>query len=181
MCFDNVTSISRVVRLFCYRVIIICSCCYAEHSHQRNVNNYHLHVLLMFEALQSLYINRLGLIDSTLQSHIYTDLLCSIHHHLKYCCVTESATNQSETNKAIRTLTIQGLDYLDTRTEFWQQQKPMYSRKRDRKMRENVRGQTTGVDRTKDPIPWVLKNLEEIDEGQYFVSVRDFSDQIGQV
>lgn len=78
--------------------------------------------------------------------------------------VSESASNQSDTNKAIRTLTIQGLDYLDTRTEFWQQQKPMYSRRRDRKMRENAR-QGTGIDKTKDPIQWVLKNLEDIDEG----------------
>lgn len=33
-------------------------------------------------------------------------------------------------------------------------------------MRENVRGQTSGIDRAKDPIPWVLKNMDEIDEGQ---------------
>jgi hypothetical protein len=44
-------------------------------------------------------------------------------------------------------------------------------------MRENARGQTTGIDRTKDPVPWVLKNLEEIDEGQCFlcISGSDFS------
>lgn len=77
----------------------------------------------------------------------------------------ESATNQSVTNKAIRTLAIQGLEYLDTRTEFWQQQQPMYSRRRDRKMRENANRQAAEADKCKDPTQWVLKNLEEIDEG----------------
>jgi tetratricopeptide (TPR) repeat protein len=80
---------------------------------------------------------------------------------------TESATNQSDTNKAIRTLAIQGLDYLDTRTEFWQQQKPLYSRRRDRKMRENARLQAAAeADKAKDPTQWILKKLEEIDEAQ---------------
>jgi hypothetical protein len=39
-------------------------------------------------------------------------------------------------------------------------------------MRENARGQNSGIDKSKDPIPWVLKNLEEIDEGMFFLSVR---------
>jgi len=77
----------------------------------------------------------------------------------------EAATNQSVTNKAIRTLAIQGLEYLDTRTEFWQQQKPMYSRRRDKKMRENANRQVSDADKCKDPTQWVLKNLEEIDDG----------------
>ena len=79
----------------------------------------------------------------------------------------EAANNQSVTNKAIRTLAIQGLEYLDTRTEFWQQQKPMYSRRRDKKMRENANRQATDADKCKDPTQWVLKNLEEIDDGMF--------------
>jgi len=78
---------------------------------------------------------------------------------------TESASNQSVTNKAIRTLAIQGLEYLDTRTEFWQQQQPMYSRRRDRRMRENANRQVADADKCKDPTQWVLNNLEEIDDG----------------
>ena len=80
--------------------------------------------------------------------------------------VAEAANNQSVTNKAIRTLAIQGLEYLDTRTEFWQQQKPMYSRRRDKKMRENANRQVAAdADKCKDPTQWVLKNLEDIDDG----------------
>jgi len=87
----------------------------------------------------------------------------------------ESASNQSLTNKAIRTLAIQGLEYLDTRTEFWQQQKPMYSRRRDRKMRENAKRQVFDADKCKDPTQWVLKNLEEIDDG---MSVRTWRETV---
>lgn len=83
----------------------------------------------------------------------------------KYLFCEESASNQSVTNKAIRTLAIQGLEYLDTRTEFWQQQKPLYSRRRDKKMRENANRQASDADKCKDPTQWVLKNLEEIDDG----------------
>jgi len=83
----------------------------------------------------------------------------------------ESASNQSVTNKAIRTLAIQGLEYLDTRTEFWQQQKPMYSRRRDRKMRENANRQGSDADKCKDPTQWVLKNLEEIDDGMFILFI----------
>ena len=77
--------------------------------------------------------------------------------------IAENASNNSETNMSIRDLAIQGLEYLDTRTDFWQQQKPMYSRKRDGDMRQNSRSRAgTGK---QDPTAYILKALEEIDEG----------------
>ena len=42
------------------------------------------------------------------------------------------ADAKSQQEKSIRDLATEGLDYLDTRTDFWRQQKPMYARKRDR-------------------------------------------------
>ena len=65
----------------------------------------------------------------------------------------------------------EALGYLDARTEFWRQQKPMYARKREREMkkyrptptRQKSKGAPpgTGVDHTK----YVLKALEDIDSG----------------
>ena len=63
---------------------------------------------------------------------------------------------------AIRDIAIRCLEYLDTRTDFWQQQKPMYSRKRDKKMREGARSSASN----KDPTNYVLNALEKIDEGK---------------
>ena len=41
----------------------------------------------------------------------------------------------------------------------------MYSRRRDKRMRENAKRQVADADKCKDPTQWVLKNLEEIDDG----------------
>ena len=56
------------------------------------------------------------------------------------------------------------LTYLDARTEFWRQQKPMYARKREKELKKYrpspTRSKATGgVDHTK----FVLKTLDEID------------------
>ena len=77
----------------------------------------------------------------------------------------ENSGRESETNNAIQDLCLEGLQYLDTRTEFWQQQKPMYSRKRDKQTREGTKSRGGKSGRQKDPTSYVLKNLEEIDEG----------------
>lgn len=71
----------------------------------------------------------------------------------------------------LRDLVIDGLEYLDRRTEFWRQQQPIYSRKRDKYLR-NIkppitvplgpsirRGGTEG-----DQSEYVRQNLEEIEE-----------------
>ena len=39
-------------------------------------------------------------------------------------------------NPAIYSLVQSGLSYLDSRVEFWQQQQPMYARKRERELRK---------------------------------------------
>lgn len=68
---------------------------------------------------------------------------------------------------SIYDLVTSGINYLDTRTEFWRQQKPMYARKRDRTLMQqkwsNRKTDPHASDRTK----FILKNLEEIDQGQW--------------
>ncbi|XP_045065599.1 outer dynein arm-docking complex subunit 4 isoform X2 [Coregonus clupeaformis] len=54
--------------------------------------------------------------------------------------------------------------YLDTRTEFWRQQKPIYARERDRKLMQQ-RWNKTRQNPPSDPTRFVLKSLEEIDAG----------------
>ncbi len=55
-----------------------------------------------------------------------------------------------------------GLAYLDTRTEFWRQQKPLYARK---KMKQKS-GSGQKRDRTKNDLAEnIIKKLEDIDAG----------------
>ena len=79
----------------------------------------------------------------------------------------ENSGAKSETNNQVKGLAQDCLDYLDTRTQFWQQQKPMYARKHEQKMKENSR-KRTGKQAQRDPGDWILKNLEEIDSGKWF-------------
>ena len=95
--------------------------------------------------------------------YIYSQV--DITNYLNRWSMPESASHQSETNEAIRSLAIQGLDYLDTRTDFWQQQQPLYSRKRDSKMRENTRD-SENAQKSTDPTKRALNDLEKIDEGE---------------
>lgn len=77
-------------------------------------------------------------------------------------------------DKSIHALVEEGLSYLDSRTEFWRQQKPMYARKREKELKKwkpsptrpqnpshSTRPGRIGseVDYTK----YVLKSMEEID------------------
>ncbi|XP_072502569.1 outer dynein arm-docking complex subunit 4 isoform X2 [Notamacropus eugenii] len=62
----------------------------------------------------------------------------------------------------VEDLIMSGINYLDTRTDFWRQQKPIYARERDRKLMQEkwVR------DRKRSPSEtarYILKSLEEID------------------
>ncbi|XP_034150814.1 tetratricopeptide repeat protein 25 isoform X2 [Esox lucius] len=54
------------------------------------------------------------------------------------------------------------ITYLDTRTEFWRQQKPIYARERDRKLTQQ-KWNKSRQNPPFDPTRFVLKNLEEID------------------
>nr|CAB3267330.1 tetratricopeptide repeat protein 25 [Phallusia mammillata] len=63
---------------------------------------------------------------------------------------------------SIYDLVTSGINYLDTRTEFWRQQKPMYARKRDRMMMQQ-KWSNRKSDSISDPTTFILKNLEDID------------------
>ncbi|XP_030076979.1 outer dynein arm-docking complex subunit 4 [Microcaecilia unicolor] len=70
--------------------------------------------------------------------------------------------SNSKTGLKLRDLIIGGITYLDTRTEFWRQQKPIYARERDRRF---VQQKWSRNKKTKpsDPTRYILKSLEEID------------------
>ncbi|XP_072549801.1 outer dynein arm-docking complex subunit 4 isoform X2 [Salminus brasiliensis] len=54
------------------------------------------------------------------------------------------------------------ISYLDTRTEFWHQQKPIYARQRDQKLLQQQWNRARNYP-SSDPTVYILKNLEEID------------------
>ncbi|CAK8674799.1 outer dynein arm-docking complex subunit 4-like isoform X2 [Clavelina lepadiformis] len=64
---------------------------------------------------------------------------------------------------SIYDLVTSGINYLDTRTEFWRQQKPMYARKRDRMLMQQ-KWSNRKTERISDPTKFILKNLDEIDQ-----------------
>ncbi|XP_073539650.1 outer dynein arm-docking complex subunit 4 isoform X2 [Phyllobates terribilis] len=60
----------------------------------------------------------------------------------------------------LQDLILNAITYLDTRTEFWRQQKPIYARERDRRIMQ----QKWNRDRSKpDRNQYILKSMEEID------------------
>ena len=67
----------------------------------------------------------------------------------------------STAGRSIYELVWDGLSYLDTRTEFWRQQKPLYARKRDRVLRTRAAGDARGD----SPQHHIIKELETIDHG----------------
>ncbi|XP_046573347.1 LOW QUALITY PROTEIN: outer dynein arm-docking complex subunit 4-like [Haliotis rubra] len=73
---------------------------------------------------------------------------------------TDASTN---TGKTISDLVEEGLSYLDTRTDFWRQQKPMYTRLYER--REQRRRRDSGS-KGQSPQEYVMSELEKIDEAQ---------------
>lgn len=52
-----------------------------------------------------------------------------------------------------------GLSYLESRTEFWRQQKPLYARKKEKPKPKKVQQKSKPADTTK----FILRSLEEID------------------
>ncbi|KAL8175956.1 UNVERIFIED_CONTAM: Tetratricopeptide repeat protein 25 [Gekko kuhli] len=73
--------------------------------------------------------------------------------------LTKSTTKQGVT---VGDMIQEGLSYLDTRTDFWQQQKPIYARIRDRKL---VLKRWTREQKRKpsEVARYILKSMEEID------------------
>ncbi|KAK7507840.1 hypothetical protein BaRGS_00000805 [Batillaria attramentaria] len=76
-------------------------------------------------------------------------------------------TNSTDTDKYIKDRSVDGLEYLNMRADFWRQQKPMYARERDRRRQQQQRS-GSGRSRTgeQDPMQYILQRLEEIDEAQ---------------
>ncbi|XP_030397425.1 tetratricopeptide repeat protein 25 isoform X2 [Gopherus evgoodei] len=78
---------------------------------------------------------------------------------LKDADLIKSSTKYGMT---VEDLILGGINYLDTRTEFWQQQKPIYARVRDRKLMQ----QRWLPERKRKPSEvarYILKSMEEID------------------
>ncbi|XP_025086327.1 tetratricopeptide repeat protein 25-like isoform X4 [Pomacea canaliculata] len=69
-------------------------------------------------------------------------------------------SNNTDTDEYIKGRAVDGLEYLNTRADFWRQQKPMYARKRDRQRKQMKNGKEN------DPMEYILEQLEEIDEAQ---------------
>lgn len=70
--------------------------------------------------------------------------------------------------KTIFTLVEEGLMYLDTRTDFWRQQKPMYARRHEKIMQKHRFDSNTGK---LAPNDYIIKELERIDQGEMFVVI----------
>jgi hypothetical protein len=71
----------------------------------------------------------------------------------------------NQANKFIKDQTIDGLEYLNRRADFWRQQKPMYARERDRR-RQRQQWSAHSRSNDQDPMQYILQRLEEIDEGR---------------
>lgn len=98
-----------------------------------------------------------------------------------YDSMTASST---DTDKYIKDRTVDGLEYLNMRADFWRQQKPMYARERDRKrQRQQQSGRSHGGE--EDPMQYILRRLEEIDEahanGKYEQSLQKSQKTLNKV
>lgn len=62
----------------------------------------------------------------------------------------------------VEDLIITGINYLDTRSNFWRQQKPIYARERDRKLMQE-RWLRDRKRRPSQTARYILKSLEDID------------------
>ncbi|XP_036406300.1 tetratricopeptide repeat protein 25 [Megalops cyprinoides] len=69
---------------------------------------------------------------------------------------------EMRSGEKVQDLILSCISYLDTRTEFWRQQKPVYARERDRRLMQQ-KWNKTQQSPPSDPTAYVLKSLEEID------------------
>ena len=68
---------------------------------------------------------------------------------------------KNNTKSPIYELVQSGLNFLETRTEFWRQQRPIYARKKEtRKLKSTAKKKTKS-----DFGKYVLHQLEDIDQG----------------
>ncbi|XP_055874374.1 outer dynein arm-docking complex subunit 4-like isoform X1 [Biomphalaria glabrata] len=73
------------------------------------------------------------------------------------------SNNGNKTDDFIKGRACDGLEYLNSRSDFWRQQKPMYARMRDQK---KAGGKGSAGNQGGDGMKYVLAKLEEIDEAQ---------------
>lgn len=81
------------------------------------------------------------------------------------CSNTDLIKGKIRTGERVQDLIVGCISYLDTRTAFWQQQKPIYARQRDRKLMQQQWNRVLHKPPT-DPTRHVLDSLEEIDTGE---------------
>lgn len=74
--------------------------------------------------------------------------------------ISDAKEKKTKTSQEIHNLALNGLLYLDTRTDFWRQQKPMYARKRDRELQQAKMAKKGNT----DPVKFTLRKLREIDD-----------------
>jgi ATP-dependent protease HslVU (ClpYQ) ATPase subunit len=67
---------------------------------------------------------------------------------------------QGNNDSTIHGLISGGIKYLDSRTEFWRQQKPLYARKKEKPVLHRNKPKA----KTEDPADFVVRSLEEIDQ-----------------
>ncbi|XP_014665347.1 PREDICTED: tetratricopeptide repeat protein 25-like isoform X2 [Priapulus caudatus] len=88
----------------------------------------------------------------------------------------ELTKTKTETSVKICELINEGLHYLDTRTEFWRQQRPIYARKRDSANARRGRLRVKPVAAYSRAVRAIMKVLEEIDyeqaKGKYQTSLK---------
>lgn len=93
-------------------------------------------------------------------SHDTTRLLVSNSIAFVIHKVIFNLDTSSKNGQQIYDLACDGLHYLDTRTDFWRQQKPMYSRKREKQDR------LKGKQKKGNHEHYVLQQLERVDNGK---------------
>ena len=81
------------------------------------------------------------------------------------CSRTDLIKGKIGTGERVQDLIVGCLSYLDTRTAFWQQQKPIYARQRDRTLVQQ-RWSRVQHKPPSDPTRYVLASLEDIDKGE---------------
>jgi hypothetical protein len=67
---------------------------------------------------------------------------------------------QGNNDSTIYGLISGGINYLDSRTEFWRQQKPLYARKKQKPLLHRNKPKQ----KTEDPADFVVRSLDEIDQ-----------------
>lgn len=71
--------------------------------------------------------------------------------------------SRTEMGKTVADLVEEGLTYLDTRTDFWRQQKPMYARNKDKC---KFKRHSPNIHNSKlPPQDYIIKELEKIEDG----------------